>query len=140
VSLAIPVVTRSSREPAITLTVASTPARLDARVAAVAPAQPLQFVQERDQNVLSIGIVIGQVHKHADPAHSFALLRPGRKRPCCRTAKDRDELAPVSHSITSSARSTSPAGTIMASAPSDVGMFIGLPAIPNVACRRKIQA
>src|SRR5262245_65251968 len=43
-------------------------------------------------------------------------LRPRRERPCdCRAAEQRDELAPP-HSITSSARARSVAGTSMPSA------------------------
>jgi hypothetical protein len=30
------------------------------------------------------GIVAGEVHEHADPAHGLGLLRPRRKRPRCR--------------------------------------------------------
>jgi hypothetical protein len=38
------------------------------------------------------------------------LLRAGNKRPCCRAAKERDELAAL-HWITSSARASSVGGT-----------------------------
>jgi hypothetical protein len=39
------------------------------------------------------------------------LLRPRRKRPRCRAAEQRDNLAPV-HSITSSARASSVGGMV----------------------------
>src|SRR5262249_32654673 len=44
-------------------------------------------------------------HQHCDTPLLFALLRACRERPCCRAAKERDEIAPL-HSITSSARAT----------------------------------
>src|SRR5215471_14897449 len=53
--------------------------------------------------------------KHADAPQ--ALLRARRKRPRgCRAAEECDELAPRTHSITSSARATSIGGTSMPSA------------------------
>src|SRR5262249_2258001 len=57
-------------------------------------------------------IVRSQVaHEHAYAPHALALRRARRKRPCCRAAEQRDELAPVAHSITSSARAISDGGT-----------------------------
>ena len=44
--------------------------------------------------------------EHADAPQPLALLRARRKRPSCRAAKQRDELAPP-HSITSSAVASS---------------------------------
>jgi len=44
-------------------------------------------------------------HQHADPPHALALLRARRERPRDRrAAEQRDELATLDHSITSSAR------------------------------------
>src|SRR5262249_16364318 len=50
----------------------------------------------------------------ADHWHT-QLLRPHRKRPCHRAAKERDELAPL-HSITSSARTSRAVGIARPSA------------------------
>jgi hypothetical protein len=58
------------------------------------------------------------------------LLRTGRERPRGRAAEKRDELAPVAHSITSSARASSVGGT---SSPSALAMAYNLPPIAN--CR-----
>src|SRR5262249_17385471 len=44
------------------------------------------------------------------------LLRPRHERPRCRAAEKRDEIAPTYHSITSSARASSVAGTSRPSA------------------------
>jgi hypothetical protein len=50
--------------------------------------------------------------QNAGAPHPFALLRPRCERPRgCRTAEQRDELAP-SHSITSSASESSLSGTV----------------------------
>src|SRR5215467_9088002 len=48
----------------------------------------------------------------ADAPHPLALLRARRERPRCSAAEQRDEVAP-SHSITSSARSSTPVGSSM---------------------------
>src|SRR5262249_12274733 len=66
---------------------------------------------------LSFRIVHSYVHKHADPPHAFVLLRPRRERPRGRrAAEQRDELAAVAHSITSSARARSSGDTSSPSA------------------------
>src|SRR5262249_36945278 len=44
-------------------------------------------------------------HERADAPHAVALLRPRGERPRRRAAEERDELASLHHSITSSARS-----------------------------------
>jgi hypothetical protein len=44
------------------------------------------------------------------------LLRPRCKRPCRRTAKERDQIAPPHYSITSSAMASMPGGTVRPSA------------------------
>ena len=57
-------------------------------------------------------IVVVTVQQHADTPHALALLRARRERPRSRrAAEQRDELAARSHSITSSARPSSNAGT-----------------------------
>src|SRR5262249_48369584 len=95
--------------------IAGPPARVNLQVAALGPAQLLQALQERRNAGLTLWIV-GHGHEHGDPPHSLALLRARCKRPRgSRTAEQRDELAP-SHSITSSARASSIAGTTRPSA------------------------
>src|SRR5215472_594950 len=57
--------------------------------------------------------------QHADTAHPLALLRQRRKRRGSRAAEQRDKLAPLyrcNHSITSSARASTVAGTSRPSA------------------------
>src|SRR5262249_26227541 len=68
-------------------------------------------LQERGDAGLSLRIVRGQVHKHADPTRPLALLRAGRERPRRRAAEQCDELAASDHSITSSARVSKDGGT-----------------------------
>src|SRR3974390_1884878 len=65
---------------------------------------------ERCNAGLSFWIVRGCVHKHADPLHAFGLLRARDKRPRRRAAEQRDERAAL-HSMTSSARASTDAGT-----------------------------
>ena len=72
------------------------PAGIDLRVAADAPTQFLQPLQERCDAGLSLRIVRGLAHEHADAPHPLALLRTRRERPRGRrTAEQRDELAPL---------------------------------------------
>jgi hypothetical protein len=78
------------------------PARVDAHVAADAPTQLLQPLQERPDAGLKFGIIRACGQQHADPPRAIGLLRARRERPRCRTAEKRDELAPF-HSITLSA-------------------------------------
>src|SRR5262252_8623409 len=60
------------------------------------------------------GIVFVPRHEHADVPHAVALLRTYRDRPRRRAAEERDELAPLHHSITSSARASRVGGTVRA--------------------------
>src|SRR5262249_48910801 len=63
-----------------------------------------------------IGIVRARTHEHADAPHSLRLLCARGERPRGRRAADeRDELAAL-HSITSSARASTPCGTLRPSA------------------------
>src|SRR5262249_8834865 len=95
---------------ALAIDIVLAPAGLDPHIA-VTPAQLPQDLPERRYAGLTLWIVGGHVHQHADPAHPFGLLRARRERPrCCRAAEQRDELAPF-HSITSSARASNEAGT-----------------------------
>src|SRR5262249_13628562 len=65
---------------------------------------------ERRHAGLSFRIVRSEVHEHTDAPHAPGLLRPRGGRPRRRAAEQRDELAP-SHSITSSAATSSLSGT-----------------------------
>ena len=92
------------------------PARLDPRVAADAPAQQRQPLQERPDANLEFRIIRSSRQKYPDAARGLALLRARRERPRRRrAAEQRDELAPL-HSITSSARASSEGGTSRPSA------------------------
>jgi hypothetical protein len=64
---------------------------------------------------LVLRIALGKPMQKGDPAHSSALLRPCRERPCRRAAEKRDDLPPP-HSITSSARARSVGGMVRPSA------------------------
>src|SRR5262249_41947498 len=89
---------------------AGRPARVDAHIMAVDPAQFLQPAQERRDAGSAFRIVRGGAHQHADAPHFLALLRARRERPPGRrAAEQRDEIAPL-HSITSSARASSVGG------------------------------
>src|SRR5262249_59646847 len=56
-------------------------------------------------------------HEHTDAPHSWRLLRARRERPRDRhAAEQRYELAPPNHSITSSAATSRPGGTVRPSA------------------------
>src|SRR5262249_40669063 len=88
----------------------------DPRVAPEDPAEFPQPLQEGADTGLRFRVVRGQVHEHPDSPHAIGLLRACRERPRCgRAADKRDELAPL-HSITSSARASSVAGTSIPSA------------------------
>src|SRR5262245_3765969 len=94
--------------------VARAPAVVDLHVPADGPAQLLQPLMESREARLSFRIVGGEVHKHADTPHAFRpFLRARRYRPRRRAANQLDELAAVTHSITSSARTRSVGGMVM---------------------------
>jgi hypothetical protein len=57
------------------------PPNVDAHVAAHAPAQFLQPLQERRNAGLPFGIVRGKGYERADAPHALRLLRPRRNRP-----------------------------------------------------------
>src|SRR4051794_28650822 len=97
--------------------IGSGPARVDPYVAADGPAQQRQRLQERRDPGLKLRIVRNCVQEYADAPHALALLRARRERPCYRrAAEQRDELATARHSITSSARASTLAGTSRPSA------------------------
>src|SRR5262249_31712529 len=95
--------------------VTAPPTILDAQVAAVDPAQPLQRVEERRDASLTfaIGLRVGP-YQYGDPSNSIHWLRPRRELPSVRAADQHDELAAF-HSITSSAAASSLSGTMMPS-------------------------
>src|SRR5262249_1062848 len=99
---------------ALAIDIVLAPAGLDPHIA-VAPAQLLQDLPERRYAGLTLWIVHGHVHQHADPAHLLGLLRVRRERPRGRAADERDEIAPF-HSITSSARASNMGGMVRPSA------------------------
>src|SRR5262249_6418412 len=100
--------------------VARCPAGIDLHIVAVSPARLLQPLDKGHDARLSFRIVRGQIHQHANATHPLALLRPRRERPGCRRAAEQcDELAALQlrgHSITSSARASTEAGTSSPSA------------------------
>jgi hypothetical protein len=74
-------------------------------------------LQEYGDAGLLFRIIRSCVHEHADASHALALLRTRRERPRSgRTANEPNELAPLHHSITSSARASSLSGTVRPSA------------------------
>src|SRR5262245_61090696 len=98
------------------LGIACGPAIVDAHVAAVGPAQFLQPLHERREAGLTFRIARGQRMEHAYAPYPLALLRARGERPRRRSAAEQgDEVAPPHHSITSSARARSVAGTSMPS-------------------------
>jgi hypothetical protein len=60
---------------------ASSPAGVDAHVAADSSAQQSQPLQERPDAGLCFRIVRGEWQEHADAPHALALLRARRERP-----------------------------------------------------------
>jgi hypothetical protein len=69
--------------------IAPGPTDVDLHIAADAPAQFLQPLQERREAGLPVRIVRGLSREHADPPHPLALLRPRRDRPRSRPAEKR---------------------------------------------------
>src|SRR5262249_52542725 len=96
--------------------VASAPASIDAKILAFNPSQLTKSLDEC--RVIRLPRRIGRraIHQHTDAPRAVSLLRPRRERPRCRAAEQRDEVAPIVHSITSSARASNVAGTSSPSA------------------------
>src|SRR5215470_8726779 len=91
--------------------VGASPAIIDADVAAVTPAELFERLPERHQIGLYFRIILDERVEHADPTETNRL-RLRRERPRRRAAEQRDELAPVHYSMTSSARARSIGGTV----------------------------
>src|SRR5262249_47496401 len=95
---------------------AGKPAQRDTQIAPLLPAERAEPLDQGGGVRMPHG-VIWRSHQHAEAAHPVALLRARRERPRSRSAADeRDELAPLHHSITSSASASRLAGTSMPSA------------------------
>src|SRR5215469_13773265 len=87
------------------------PARIDLHITADGPAQKRLRLQERSKEGLKSRIVRGCGQEHANASHAFALLRARRERPRGgRAAEQRDDLAALHHSITSSASASNLSG------------------------------
>src|SRR5262249_28426970 len=95
------------------------PTIVDPHIAAGGPAQLLQPLREGRDPRQRFRILDRDRLEHTDAPHALGLLRACCERPCRRPANERDELAPL-HSITSSARPSSVAGT---SRPSALAVF-----------------
>src|SRR5262245_12920351 len=93
------------------------PAIVDADILPLRPTEMLQGLDESPYSVLRFRVVYGPRCEHADAPNALRLLRVRRDRPRRRcAAEQRDELAAADHSITSSARASSEAGTSRLSA------------------------
>src|SRR5262249_14255123 len=93
------------------LQIAPAPPEVDADVATLAPTETLQTLPEGCNTGLCRRIVGGRVQERADAPHAFTFLRVRRHRARYRrAAQQRDELAPLHHSITSSARASTAIG------------------------------
>src|SRR3977135_3279729 len=88
---------------------------LDSDIAVLRPAERSESLPKRNDAGHYFRIVLGVWMQERDATHALARLRPRRKWPRCRTAEQRDELA-ASHSITSSAATSSVGGTVRPSA------------------------
>jgi hypothetical protein len=74
--------------------VARCPANLDLHIVAVSPARLLQPLDKGHDARLSLWIVCGQIHEHADAPHRLALSVRDQRPADRRAAEQRDELAP----------------------------------------------
>jgi hypothetical protein len=92
------------RERSYPVDVIAGPTDVHPQVAAIGPTQVRKRLRKRRNATLQLGIVFVVRQEHADAPRAVALLRPRRERPSNRRGKERDELAPIRHSITSSAR------------------------------------
>src|SRR5215831_6266367 len=91
-------------------------ANIDAEILAFNPSQLTKFLDECREIRLPRRVGRRAIHEHADAPNALArLLRARCERPGGRAAEQRDELAPL-HSITSSAATSRPGGTVRPSA------------------------
>src|SRR5262249_187745 len=89
--------------------ISRSPVSVDPHIAADAPSQLLQLLQESADAGLKFWIVGGRGQQYADASNAAGLLRPRCQRPGSRAAEKRDELASP-HSITLSASASSVGG------------------------------
>src|SRR6516225_7109238 len=89
---------------------------IDQDVAAGRPSELPEALPETLKITLRVRVVLRDSQQYGDPPHLVALLRVRRERPPRRAAKQRDELAPLHYSKTSSARPDRGRGTVMPSA------------------------
>jgi hypothetical protein len=71
------------------------PAILDREVASLDPPHVPQAAFERDHARLCLRVAGGKTHQHADPPHLLGLRGDSERPSGCRTAYQRDELAPL---------------------------------------------
>jgi hypothetical protein len=62
------------------------PANVEPYLAAVGPPELLEFLPKRRDKGLSLRVVLGRRHQHADSPHPVSLLRACGNRPCRRAA------------------------------------------------------
>src|SRR5215471_19716143 len=74
--------------------ITSIPTILNLQIAAVGPAQLLQFFDECRDPCQSFGIIFWKWNQDADASHPFRLLRVSRNRPCRRRANKPEEISP----------------------------------------------
>src|SRR5262249_54053200 len=68
---------------------------INPHIAAVGPAQLLQFFHEDREAYLPLLIILGRGREYADAPYAVGLLCACRKRPSeCRAADERDEFSP----------------------------------------------
>src|SRR5262249_43022312 len=91
------------RERSYPIGVSAVPPKVHPQVAAIGPTEARKRLNERRNVSLQHGVVFVAPHEHADTPYALALLRARRERPSRRAAEERDERAPLDHSITSSA-------------------------------------
>jgi hypothetical protein len=87
------------RERSYPIVVISGPTKIEPHVAAIGPTQVRK--RWREHRIATPQIVFVARHEHADAPHPPALLRARRDWPRRRAAEERDELAPLDHSISS---------------------------------------
>src|SRR5437016_1714566 len=88
----------------------------DEWLAVLRPPELLKCLPECREERRSFQVVLGIAHQHADASHALWLLRPRHERPRGRrAAEQRDERA-TPHSMTSSAATSKPGGTVRPSA------------------------
>src|SRR6516162_4064519 len=90
--------------------IAGGPPFINLHAAAWNEAELLKSVAERSHLSLRFGIIIKIRNEHADPWNALVLLRARHHRPRSRAADQRDELAPLHYSMTSSASASRDGG------------------------------